>query len=125
MKTRRIGAAVLVFLLCLAFACTAFAAKSVKAPTLRFQGITKRGIESGHSKDIGVNASDPGFLTLWLTDAEDETIVYRHYYDGIEIHSGVNYFSINAFDDNGYALAEGKYRLHATMVNQYDVKKKN
>ncbi len=125
MKTRRIGAAILVFLLCLAFACTAFAAKSVKAPTLRFQGITKRGIESGHSKDIGVNASDPGFLTLWLTDAEDETIVYRHYYDGIEIHSGVNYFSINAFDDNGYALAEGKYRLHATMVNQYDVETKN
>ena len=125
MKTRRTGAAVLVFLLCLAFACTAFAAKSVKAPTLRFQGITKRGIESGHSKDIGVNASDPGFLTLWLTDAEDETIVYRHYYDGIEIHSGVNYFSINAFDDNGYALAEGKYRLHATMVNQYDVETKN
>ena len=121
MKTRRTGAAILVFLLCLAFACTALAAKSVKAPTLRFQSMPARGIESGHSKDIGINASEPGFLTLWMTALDDPSIVYRHYYTNLEIHSGVNYFNINAFDDNGYALAEGQYRLHATMVNQYDV----
>ena len=125
MKTRRIGAAILVFVLCLmAISGASAATKTIKAPTLRFQNMPRRGLEGARSKDIGVNASDPGFLTLWMTDADD-SIVYRHYFDGQEIHSGVNYFSINAYDDNGYVLPEGSYKLHATMVNQYGVETKN
>ena len=125
MKTRRIGAAILIFILCLTALSSASAAtKTVKAPTLRFQNMPRRGLEGSRSKDIGVNASESGFLTLWITDADD-SIIYRHYFDGQEIHSGVNYFSINATDDNGYALPEGAYKLHATMVNQYGVETKN
>ena len=124
MKTRRIFAAILVFILCLTAAACGLAAAALKVPSVRFQGIPGRGIESAHSNDIGVNASVPGFLTLWLTHEDDYSIVYRHYFENLEIHSKVNYFNINAFDDNGKPLPAGKYRLHATMVNQYGVETK-
>ena len=119
MTNKRILAVMLTvaFLLCnLPSALAASAA--TKVPTLRFQGIQRKGVQTAHSMDIGVNASVSGFLTLWLMDSTGTALV-RNYYDGVEIHSKVNYFNISAFDNAGAPLAPGSYQLCATMVNQY------
>ena len=122
MNQKRVIAAALMLIMLLAASAALAAGAATKVPTIRLTNIPRRGIESGRTNDVGVNASVPGFLTLWLTDAAGNTI--RTYYEGVEIHSKINYFNISAYDDNGNKIPEGTYTLNATMVNQYGTEPK-
>ena len=121
MKQKRILIAMLVLVLFLSSVPAALAASgaATMVPTLKFTNMPRRGIESGHSNDIGINASVPGFLRLWLEDQGGS--ILRTYCENAEIHTKINFMNVSALDDQGNAIPEGTYVLKATMVNQFGV----
>ena len=114
----------LALMLCAGSALAAKNSAATKVPTLKIVSLPRRStIESGRSGDVGISASVPGFMTLWLTDASGATV--RTFFTDAEVHSLNNYFNISALDDRGEKLPAGSYQLNATMITQYGTPSKS
>ena len=121
----------LAVLLCLNLACTASAASAAtktpsktftEVPVLKFTDVPSSGTESGDMNNIDINASLPGFLNLYLLDANGNIALTIA--KNLEIHSKETSFDFYAVDDNGDLLEPGIYTVSADMVSQYGVPSK-
>ena len=122
---------ILALLLCLILVCTASAAFAAtktpsktftEVPTIKFTDTPSKGTESGSMNDIEISASLPGFLNLYLLDANGSIALTIA--DHQEIHSKASRFDFYAVDDNGDLLSPGVYTISAEMVSQFGVASK-
>ena len=108
MKLIRIVSALAVCAALLCMAVGALAAPDAsEVPTFEIT-LPESGVIGGGSTQMLVTASLPGFLTLTLTDASGAQV--KALCDYREIHSGENAIYIEARDEEGEALSQG--RLH-------------
>ena len=121
----------LAVLLCLNLACTASAAFAAtktpsktftEVPVLKLTDVPSSGTESGDMNNIDISASLPGFLNLYLLDANGNIALTIA--KNLEIHSKETSFDFYAVDDNGDLLEPGIYTVSADMVSQYGVPSK-
>ena len=125
MKHLRRTLALLLCLMCTASAACAATKTSktfTEVPTLKFTSATSSSYESGASGELEISASLPGFLTLYLLDANGNVALTIA--ENREIHSKANQFEFYAFDDDGNLLNPGAYTFSAEMVSQYGVASK-
>ncbi len=113
--------------LCLMLICSASVASAAvsktftKVPTLKLT-FSKRGVETDTAKELTINASAPGFLTLKLlssSGAEVQTLLENY-----EIMSGNNTYDYMARDAAGNPMIPGNYAFSAVVVNQFGVSSK-
>ncbi|MBR5226210.1 MAG: L,D-transpeptidase [Clostridia bacterium] len=101
--------------LCLSM--TLIAACALAAPKLKLT-LPSKEIRGGADYNITVNASDPGFVTVKLS--QDGVHIATLAVDQ-EIHTKDNVFTVNATDDKGAIIVPGTYTVTAIMVDQFGV----
>jgi len=105
-----------VLALCLAMMLISSAALAA-APKLK---LTVPGKETRGGADyvITVNATEPGFLTMMLTQDGSPIATLT---ENKEIHTKDNEMTFKAYDDNGAIIKPGSYTVSAVMIDQFGV----
>ena len=101
--------------LCLSM--TLISACALAAPKLKLT-LPSKEIRGGADYNITINASDPGFVTVKLSQ---EGVHIATLAVDQEIHTKDNVLVVNATDDKGAIIAPGTYTVTATMIDQFGV----
>lgn len=101
--------------LCLSM--TLAAACALAAPKLKLT-LPSKEIRGGADYNITLNASEPGFATVKLS--QDGVHIATLAVDQ-EVHTKDNVFVVNATDDKGAIIVPGTYTVTAVMVDQFGV----
>lgn len=122
---------ILALLLCLLLVCTASCASAATkkpsktftaVPTLKFNKLPSKGVRTGMTMDVTINASVPGFLDFYLTDMDGNIVLT--FAENMEIPSKLTTFNFYAVDANEDPLTPGDYMFSASMVSQFGVASK-
>jgi len=108
---RLIAATALCLSMTLATAC------ALAAPKLKLT-LPSKEIRGGADYNITLNASEPGFATVKLS--QDGVHIATLAVDQ-EVHTKDNVFVVNATDDKGAIIVPGTYTVTAVMVDQFGV----
>lgn len=106
----------LLSVVCLSLVLTSLSCVALAVPSITIAS-PSAAIVGGATFELTVTASEPGFMTLVLSDASGAEVATLCSFE--ELHTQENAVALIAVDDNGDPLAAGQYTLTGTAQDPY------